>query len=480
MFRRKALFFSILFLACGLVLTNSTVALHIISFLNTLHLHLDIEFRTYGLFYCGCLLIALSLITALFYLKEKEIIPAKRLYPLSYSVLTVFYFFFLWKDSINMPVTDDYRVLIFFSQYSLKTSLAEKWDMIIRAPLECRIMEVPKLALLGVYYLFGSINFRWLILVNGFLLLIICRIIFNSFQHPQRDLLQLAFFFLVLQFQSFDSAFWAVAGISYYWTFLFVILAIKETLKGASGNFFFSFLFATLAAFTLGNGLLVFPLCCFIYYTQSRIKQCLAFALLLVVVNILYFYFWPYPEEASTWEFNPLRLLVFALGFLGSAMQFMYSLYIPVLVGLICIGIFIYATIKKYYKENFFVWALLLFIILSAFITAPLRLKWGPLQSRYGFYSIIAIVLSLIALIELLRKKQFSVSFVSLLLIAIGYNFLSGIMFYPEAPVRKAQLQELEHEWKNRLPLTIYSAHTPDNAQKYLDDAKSSGIWNGR
>lgn len=481
MLKSYTLLISIILFSLGVILINDDMELLIVSFINhSLHLHLDFTFRSLGLYYCGCLFIVLSVIADLSLLYRKGLFSRHAFYNLSYAVLIIFYFFFLWKDSINMPIMDDYRVLIFFSQYAGKETFAEKWQMIIRAPLECRIMEVPKLCLLGIYDVFGSINFKWLIMFNGCLLLVICKWLFKSFNHPQKDVLQLAFLFLVLQFQSFDSAFWAVAGISYYWTFLFVTLAIRRAQRGSQGSFYLSLLFATLASFTLGNGLIVFPICCIIFYRQGMIRRALIATLLMSAVYIAYFYFWPYPEEASQWEFNPFSIFVFALGFLGSSMQFMYSLYIPVLAGLMVMAVFIYATYRKYYKENFFIWALLLFIIISAFITAPLRLKWGPLQSRYGFYSIIAIILSIMMAVEMSWNNISSLkSQISNLLLptAICYSLLSGIMFYPEAPVRKAQLHDLENDWKNGRPVTIHSAHTPDKAVKYLDDAKKSGIW---
>ncbi len=494
MLRHNTLFLSLVLLSCGALLINNGIEFHIVNFINNFfNLHLDIEFRCYGLFYCGILLIILSLIAVLFFLLQKGIIRQRQFYILSSSAVIIFYFFFLLKDAVNVPITDDFRVLKFLAQYANCHSFSGQLQLLLQPMRISAMREVPKLYLITLIKIFGAINFKWLIWINGLVLLAVCGLLFNFFSYSsteknafaswQKELLLLAFLFILLQFQSFDTAFWTISGIASYWTILFTLLAIQAAGGNSRSGFALSVLFSLLASFTQGNGLVAFPVCAVLFYLQGHKKQALGMLLSLLITYILYMLTSPYPTDMAKWEFNLFGILIFAAGFLGSSMQFMYVMYLPVATGFICLGVFIYATVKKYYLRNRFIYATLLFVIMTAFVTAPMRLSSGPLMSRYGIYSSAAVVLCIIVCVEIFWKKNienpnFKVQVSRLILLcAIGYNFLSGFMFYPEVPIRKVKLQNFVSDWKNGRPITYKGPVIIDGACNYLDAAVKTGVW---
>lgn len=457
---------------------NNNVELQIVSFINRLlHLHLDLFFRSQGLFYCGGMFITLAVICSLYFLNTKEIISRYYFYRYSYAALIIFYFSFLWKDAYNMPVTDDYHVLFFLQQYIQATSFSQKWQLLGERINECRL-PLPRLYFLVIYKLFGALNFKWLILINGCLLLLFCRLLFSLFQHPQKDLLQLAFLFLLLQFQSADASFWASSGICHYGVSLLALLSIKSLLSASKYAFITSSFFALLAVFTFGNGFFLFPVCCLLLLYKKQVGKAIIFALLMAPIYIIYFYTWT--NYSPRRYYDPVAALIYPFGFLGSSMQFFYTLHLPVLAGLCCVAVFCYSTYKKYYQKNTVVWAFLLFLITTAILTTPFRLQLTPLQSRYGLYSTTAIVLSIMIVAGMMEKQSSRVMsrFLHLVLAsAISYNLLSGIMFYPEAPVRTQKLRTFIYDWENGLPLTYYPISIPKDADKRLANAKKAGIW---
>ncbi len=475
MLQRNSLLLSFIFFGIGIFLTNYMVECIIVKAISTvLIVDLDVKFRSLGLFYCGVLLFVLSFILACYYLSNKNILTQKQFFYSSSASLIVFYFFFLFRDAVNIPITDDYGMLMFLTDYVHAETLMQKWQLLYEPVNECRII-IPKLFFLAAFKISGSINFFHMVLANACALLLLCYLLFKSVNTGKKEILLLGFLFFILQFQGFDLAFWSSSGICHYWVLIFMFLTVTHLWSDKRNSFFYAMLFALLTAFTFGNGLLVFPFGVALLWMRNKRMHALLFAVLMSMVLVLYFYHWSHPR--NPWHFNPLLIFVYATGFLGSSMQFMYSIYIPVLAGLFILYIFVYSTLRKYYQTSPVAWSLLLIIITTAFMTAPLRIDMGtPLQSRYSIYSVAAIVLAIIMIRDLIFKSNETLS-KYVLIGGICYSFLSGIMFYPEAPFRTERIANFVNAWKNGNPLTYAPTGIPFYADVYLDNAINARVW---
>ena len=50
-------------------------------------------------------------------------------------------------------------------------------------------------------------------------------------------------------------------------------------------------------------------------------------------------------------------------------------------------------------------------------------------------------------------------------------------MTLPVAPVRRLKLQSFVNDWENGRPLIYSPPVIPDEADKYFNEAKKSGVW---
>jgi hypothetical protein len=158
-------------------------------------------------------------------------------------------------------------------------------------------------------------------------------------------------------------------------------------------------------------------------------------------------------------------------------MQFFYTPIIPVLGGIFVISTFVFLVYKKKHLASSLPFLVLIYIILSAMAAAPLRNTIPPygLQVRYGIFSILAIVISIVLL-----GMEFKFSKNKLLLLtsaAFTYNLLTGLFFYPEAVIRKENI-EVVIEGINQGTFDIrYTTYTRNDANFLLQDAIEKGIY---
>jgi hypothetical protein len=185
-------------------------------------------------------------------------------------------------------------------------------------------------------------------------------------------------------------------------------------------------------------------------------------------------------QFAGELTLNPLNWVYFIPVLLGSAFQFFYIIPVPILIGSLIFFVFILALFMDWYKKSTYTFLMLTFLIFSALAAAPFRSANIPgvyyaLETRYGFFSIIATALALMLLIEnvLSFRKKFKLLFLS----ALVYNLLSGIFFYPEVPARTQKLIKLEQDAGNSRFSLEYSPYQKEEFDVLMSTAKEKGIY---
>ena len=162
---------------------------------------------------------------------------------------------------------------------------------------------------------------------------------------------------------------------------------------------------------------------------------------------------------------DPLSHLLYFFIFLGSSMQFFYSVPVTATAGVIVFIYFLFLSYKKYYRQNLFLYSVLLFIFMSAALASLFRLHQGDItrgmDAHYGIVSIIGVICCVLSFLELysaneVRKKIFY----PVLVLSLLYNLSSDFFFYPEVVLRK--------DWESKFIHTIKEGKTISTHPVYL------------
>jgi hypothetical protein len=480
--RRKNIFLSgisLLILITGIFLSKQSE--RFVRFLySLLNLSLDVHFRSIGFYYAGTWLIVISLILLLYLLKINGYLKPERFIISSAALVIIHYFFHLSAIAINYPMYDDQGVILdFLLKFQKADSFGEKAGLIF-TPYNEYILAIPKLIVLAWFKIFGEINFRHLVLFNGFLLVLIYAVFFS--EHIKKWSPWVLFFtLLIFQFQFYDDAFWPTSGLCYYNTFLFTSGCIYFLFKKDYRNNIISAIFALLATLTFGNGWLLIPFA-FIFLIINKKNYLLLpwIIALLLAATVFYFQrknFHPLSQELNL---NPFENILFVLVFLGSSLQFFYSPVIPVIGGIFVISTFLYVIFRKKDLTSSFTFIILGFIILSALAASPVRSGLEPygqsgMQVRYGFFSIMAIALcfSLLAKAHVISKRK--MIFISVA--ACVYNLLTGLFFYPEPVIRKEKIEVVIDDIKHNNFEIRFATLSKEEVDNLFKESIARGIY---
>jgi hypothetical protein len=479
--RRNILALSLSLFIAGAILFNGTVDYAIVSFINKLFsTHFNIEFRAFGIGYFSTILVYLGAVSLTWFFYISVRIRKTHFYFLSIFLLILHYCYYVITNAINYPIYDDQGAIMeFFNLYTSQSAFKGKLDAIL-LPYNEAWMLVPKLILLAFWKLSGEINFSFLMIFNAvFLDITFLLLILKNMKEKQIKYFWVTAF-LLFQLQSFNTIFIGISGLCYYWVVVFSFSSLYFLTQQGRSSKILSLLFAMAATLTFGNGLLLFPIA--IAYLLSKRQWRYAFAWFITLSALFYFLSGTFAKIQFAGEFtmNPSYWILFIPTLLGSSFQFFYSVHIPVLVGCSVIFIVALGLNKKWHKTSPVIFLMLTFMILSAASAAPFRsaIRAGGyygLEVRYGFFSIVAVILALVLLIE--NTNLFKVRWKVLLTAAFAYNILTGIFFYPEVPVRTLALRELVTSAHKKEFSLDYSAYRKVPFNNLMGAAMDKGIY---
>lgn len=465
------------FLIAGVFLSFPSINSGIIEEINSLfHSDLNVEFWNFGMQHFGIELTVLggALIVSSFIAERNRFF-----FYISAAVLLFFIFLFQW--AVNIPITDDYYALLAFSNnYFTAGTASEKFSLLTSFYHDSRIILI-RSALVFLHFITGEVNFKTPILIFNLLLLIILFLFYRSIKYGKsRPELILIITLMLFQFGSYDAILWLIPAVHYKIAICCLMLAlffIREnelTLQAAA-------LIMTLTAvLTVGNGWLIFPVVMLFFIITSKWK--LLFVWAVSGAFIFFFYFKNFPMIKQELSYPSLiNYFIFSCCFLGSAFQFLYKFELPFMAGLFIWILFAVITFKKYYNNNFVIYGLIAFVLISSIMAAKFRLDSGGLEeaisNRYGFYSILVFSASIIAFFENFSLKNEKIILRVLLLFSIVFHLLSGILFFPEVPIRKQKLEQFISDMKQNKPFRPSPPVIPGNADIIVRKALENEIY---
>ena len=371
----------------------------------------------------------------------------------------IFYIYIVAKFLLNMPNWDDYDAILTWINFVLsKPSLAEFMTKLFAQHNEHRIVFGNLVSLIS-YFSLGKVDFISLSIFGVLGLFFVFLLIIYIGKKNNLTLLELLpvpyLMFSLIQWELIS---WAMASISQYWQLFFSILSL--TIISTSNqlrNLVLAFIFATIALYTGGGGLLVFPVIFIYLLIRKNVKNTFIWFTLTCLVVFVYFIFFHYGAPDSS---NICRNLAFShldiwfqylLLFLGSDILPIAnnSFFLASLWGFILVQVFIYFLIKKNYKDNILLFLIILFIIITGMVIAFNRFDinlGSALAPRYYCYTaIFSIVIYFFSLkIFTSYQKPIRIFLISLSvlififsinsnlkLLAERYDKMQQILYYP-------------------------------------------------
>lgn len=300
--------------------------------------------------------------------------------------------FYTLRNAINVPMWDDYdAILAFLNSFITSATLKGKIGLIFQQHNEHR-MILDKFFVLMQYFISGKVDFSGLILIgnSGYILLV--SLIIIQLRKIGLTLFQLIPVpYLLFSFTHYENMFFATPSIQYYWSalfaFIFFIFLVDQR------KLVLTCLLYGATVFTMGGGLILFPLGMIFLFLRKRWKHAVIFLISSTVFTLIYFYRFhtvaSLPSLSASFVHLDITINYF-LAFLGNAFV---ALDVATIVGLMVAIILMIFMINHYEESLLFTfsgWVLFMSTAIS-FSRSGLGINQA-LQSRYTIYSLIGFV----------------------------------------------------------------------------------------
>jgi hypothetical protein len=378
------------------------------------------------------------------------------------------YFYFLSEYAINIPKWDDHALKAFIVEFENANGLIPKLQTFFKQHNEHRI-AFDRFFTLIVFWIHGSIEYRWLMWIGNFTLLGVLFIFYKIFQKQK---LSLAFFvpipFILFQLQLWENTFWGMAAMQNFGIIFFITALIYLVGSEKRSNFYLALLVAFLATYTSGNGVTIFPVCIALLIFQRRFKDVFVFGLISAILVFLYFYQYKFPENNPTLDGIGIKKIgIGFLMFLGSVFDLIPNASqnqkmiilggaLLLLTGSI-IAIYLIFNSNLFKKQRnlnhteLFTLGSLMFLIGTAIVVTFTRISYGEvglLTSRYKIYSILLLITIYIAFISKINIHNNKWLPLTLIFMAMSFNLVANYTNYKEIINFRNQLISFAVNWK--------------------------------
>ena len=378
------------------------------------------------------------------------------------------YFYFLSAYSLNIPKWDDHALKAFILDFQNTKGFIPKIQTFFKQHNEHRI-AFDRVFTLIVFWIHGSIEYRWLMWVGNFTLLGVLLIFYKIFQKQKHSI---AFFipipFILFQLQLWENTFWGMAAMQNFGIIFFIFGLIYLISSPKRVYFYIALLFAFFVTYTSGNGITAFPICLVLLILQRRFKDSIIFGGVAILLVFLYFYHYQMPTNNPSTDGIGVGEIIFGFfSFLGSVFDLLpYSsgrIKFTIILGVILfiisslIAIYLIFNSKLLFKQRnlnqpeLFILGSFMFLIGTAIVVTYTRISYGGvglLTSRYKIYSILLLITLYLAIISKLDLTQIKWAAFPLILGAIGFNILANYINFKEVVNFRNQLISFAINWK--------------------------------
>ena len=419
----------------------------------------------------------------------------KKLLTVFFIVLPIgVYFGYLGYFSVNLPNTDDLPTVFNF----INTFYPFKLDKLaaLFVPFREHVVVLSKLSGYGQVLLAGTLNLKTLILLGNLFWVGVAYRLYVIFKQTK---LQLVYFLpvtlILFQFQFAEISFWSMAiwsNIAVLWLLVESINALLTDNK-STFRYLSALLFAILAVFTNGNGMLVLPIgLVVLLFKKEPFKKTAGWFLASAIAVYLY---WQCRQSINSGygianDATVILLGVFA--FAGSYADVVSGSFrwLAVGLGLLIVAGSVVVGFKNYAKTIFLPFnlfkllAILSFILATAAATTLFRTRFDGLDAlflgRYRHYSALAFAVFYLVLLTGInwQKKYLNALFFAFTAFALVASALS---YYRDWGYRYFQRQELTADaynarFNNRLYLHLQN---PPPLEVEFQRAARAGLFEG-
>ena len=369
---------------------------------------------------------------------------------------------------MNIPKWDDHALKAFIVEFQNANGLIPKLQTFFKQHNEHRI-AFDRFFTLIVFWIHGSIDYRWLMWVGNFTLLGVLLVFYKIFRKQE---MAIAYFvpvpFILFQLQLWENTFWGMAAMQNFGIIFFILVLIYLIPSEKKSHFYLALFVAFLATYTSGNGITIFPVCIFLLILQKRFKDVLVFSLVSLILVFLYFYQYKFPENNPSLDGIGIKKIASGFFmFVGSVFDLTpnASQNQKIIIGLgfvlfitsSIVAIYLIFNSKLFKKQRdidhteLFVLGNIMFLIGTAIVVTFTRISYGEeglLTSRYKIYSILLLITIYLVFVTKINLNDDKRLVSTLIFLAICFNVVANYFNFKEIVNFRNQLISFGINWK--------------------------------
>lgn len=399
------------------------------------------------------------------------------------AFLIFIHFLYLNIFAVNIPFGDDFYC-VFDSTYQFLqlSDFSDKLALLAKPWLEHSIAYT-KLQALAIFTALGRLDFKVFIFLGNLCLLGILFLLHRLLKKSGFKIIYtVPVAFLLLQPQSYEGLYWAGATSAYMAVIFYSFLSIYLLNKDGWLKFFGSMIFAIVALYTFGSGLLVIPIGFCTLLFRKEYQKLLVWSIFSGLLLLIFFHYFTYPDANDSTLLENLKAtprLVFIclftfLGAIGNYREYPQTLAdhpLPFAIGLAVSIILLITTLTLTIRLNTratrrqdsdLLWIFIGFLGIVAGSALTIALVRGGTElvfaftSRYKIYSAVFVSLMYIGIVfisnERIKKPLLWAStIISLLLCLFNYYHYS-----PKIKKTKDELYSGAFNWQQNGQWLIY------------------------
>ena len=406
------------------------------------------------------------------------------------AVIGIVHIVIVLKYAANLPDWDDYdAVLRFAANFVQEEDSMVRLKSIFSQHNEHRIAFDRIIILLNLL-IAGSINFKTLIILGNVLLFALFFLIAKIFKKhlAPHYLLFVPVPFLLFNLASFENYLWAMASLQNIGVILFSLLSLYLLFRSEDlrlPDFFLSLLFAVMATYTSGNGMLVLVIAlAALILRKQKVHLIVIWAAATILFISLYFYGYTsvsqHPAALDTLISKPDQLISHFFVLVG---RISGTLTGAIFLGFGTVVTFLVLIITKFRNsKSHLLYFCLFFLFASCCVTSLSRAGFGVHQAmavRYTLYSVLIIIFLYFLLIKELGYAIARTIPWALACAAVAlYVYVDSYRFYLMDVVERHK--KLVHGAAcfyegNRYSYLSYPDQ--DEAKRILDESAKAGIY---
>lgn len=395
----------------------------------------------------------------------------------------IFFLIQLFRRPFALPFWDDYYGYYEWQLHKeTLTSLPDTFSAFFETYLECKTSVSRFIA--ELFRLFTGSGF---ILITKLLNLSVLGSIAWTIasEHERRERRMTMFWIsglLLFNLQQFYNILCAFSGTTYYLVVLFALLAFRYRSREDFLGFSITLAFASAAAFTFGNGWIVFPMIVAGYLIERRYTYFAISLFLFTAVAAIYFSDY-HPERLNPVDrFQLTQFLLYGFSFLGGHLQFHDAYLLPLLSAVAVLSVLFFGIMKKRLRSlQDLSLNMLIFLTGTAFLAALFRHQNGFQQSlslRYGFFSVVALAAALSFLVSRMDDAAFIRYRTTFLALSIGITAFKTLFFYPEMAIAQTENHRMIRNWLlSGTAIEKRTAFYPEGTTGLLEKSEKAGLW---